>query len=147
VAGFKAVVERIAGWGLVVGIENHGRLINDGDRLAELLDEVDSPILGMTIDTGNFCLAGHSVAETERFVAKLAPRTVNVHVKDGRFVGGRFVLLPAGRGDLDLPRLLASLAEAGYTGPVLSEYEGADDYDASTAESVAYLRGVCDALA
>jgi len=102
VAGFKEVMQCIAGWGLTVGIENHGHLINNGDYLWSLLQDVGSPSLGITLDTGNFCWAGHSIDTAQRFFEKLAPAIVNVHVKDGKFVDGEFVLLPAGRGDLDL---------------------------------------------
>jgi len=145
VQGFKAITDAVVGWDLKIGIENHGRLINDGDRLAELLDDVGSPILGMTLDTGNFCWAGHSIDVAHGFYEKLAPRTVNVHIKDGRFRNGEWVLEPAGRGDLDLAGLFVTLRDAGYDGPVLSEYEGKADFGQSTVESVAYLRGLRDA--
>ncbi|MBN1400516.1 MAG: sugar phosphate isomerase/epimerase, partial [Anaerolineae bacterium] len=98
----------------------------------------------MTLDTGNFCWAGHSLDVAQRFFERLAPLTVNVHVKDGRFEDDRWVLYPAGRGDIDLPGLLRLLKSVGYTGPVLSEYEGRADFAASTVESVAYLRGLRD---
>lgn len=147
VAGLRAVAERAADWGILIGIENHGRLINDGDGLLSLVKDVGSSIVGITLDTGNFCWAGHSVAEAHRFFEELAPYTVNVHVKDGRFVDGHFEFLPAGRGEIDLRGLFTLLHEQGYLGPILSEYEGAGDYAAGTAESVAYLRGLRDGLA
>ena len=147
VAGFTAVTDQVADWGVTIGIENHGRLINEGDQLLRLVEDVGSPILGLTIDTGNFCWAGHSIETAERSFEELAPLAVNVHVKDGRFVDGEFELLPAGRGDLDLVGLFEILGDAGYDGPVLSEYEGKDDFVKCTLESVAYLRGLRDALA
>lgn len=147
VAGLRAIVERVAGWGLRVAIENHGRLLHDGTALAALLDEVDSPLLGVTLDTGNFCWAGHTLEEAHAFFEALAPRVVNVHVKDGRFEDGRWVLYPAGRGDIDLAGVLRLLHTRGYVGPVLSEYEGEADFGRSTLESVAYLRGLRDAIA
>ena len=147
VQGFKSVTERVADWGIVIGIENHGRLINDGDHLSSLIQDVGSPVLGMTVDTGNFCWAGHSIDATHRFFEKLAPHTVNVHVKDGKFIDGEWVLFPAGRGDIDLAGLLETLAAEGYDGPVVSEYEGKADFAVSTIESVAYLRGLRDGIA
>jgi len=146
VAGFKEVMQCIAGWGLTVGIENHGRLINDGDYLWSLLQDVGSASLGITLDTGNFCWAGHSIDTAQRYFEKLAPRVVNVHVKDGKFVDGEFILLPAGRGDLDLGGLLRTLKAAGYAGSVLSEYEGQGDFVSSTQESVAHLKNLRDQL-
>ena len=146
VEGFKAVVEQVADWGLKIGIENHGRLINNGDQLYSLVKEVGSPILGITLDTGNFCWAGHSIETAHRFFEKLAPMVVNVHVKDGKFIDGEWVLFPAGRGDIDLPWLLKLLSAQGYDGPVVSEYEGKAAFLASTTESVAYLRGLRDGI-
>ena len=144
VAGFKEVMQCIAGWGLTVGIENHGHLINNGDYLWSLLQDVGSASLGITLDTGNFCWAGHSIETAQRFFEKLAPRVVNVHVKDGKFVDGEFVLLPAGRGDLDLEGLFRTLKAVGYDGAVLSEYEGEGDFVSSTQESVAHLKALRD---
>ncbi len=146
VEGFRGVMRRIEGWGLTVGIENHGRLINHGEHLHSLVHEVGDPKLGITLDTGNFCWAGHSIATAQRFFERLAALTVNVHVKDGRFVNGEFALCPAGRGDLDLPGLFKTLQQAGYKGAVLSEYEGEAEFGVSTLESVSYLRGVRDGL-
>ena len=146
VAGFKAVVERIKGWGLTIGIENHGRLCNHGDYLHSLLQDVGCPFLGITLDTGNFCWAGHSIETAHRFFDLLAPKVVNVHVKDGKFINGEWVLFPAGRGDIDLVGLLRKLNALGYAGAVVSEYEGKGDLVTSTVESVAYLRGVRDSV-
>jgi len=146
VQGFKAVCERVADWGIRVGIENHGHLINNGDQLLSVYREVDSPVLGFTLDTGNFCWHGHPIETAYRFSEELAPYVVSMHIKDGRFEDGRFQFMPAGRGDLDLPGILATLRAAGFDGPVVSEFEGAGEYVASTCASVAYLRGVRDAL-
>lgn len=146
VQGFKAVTGRVAGWGLTIGIENHGRLINHGEYLYSLIHDVSSPILGITLDTGNFCWAGHSIETAQRFFERLAALTVSVHIKDGKFIDGEWVLFPAGRGDFDLVGLFRALKAAGYDGPVVSEYEGQADFPASTVESVAYLRGLRDSL-
>jgi sugar phosphate isomerase/epimerase len=146
VEGFKRVMQRIAGWDLTVGIENHGRLINHGEHLHSLVHEVGSPRLGITLDTGNFCWAGHSIETAHRFCERLAALTVNVHVKDGKFFDGEWTLFPAGRGDIDLAGILKTLRKAGYEGPVLSEYEGESDFRTSTLESVSYLRGLRDGL-
>ena len=147
VAGFKAVTEQVADWGVQIGIENHGRLINHGDYLYSLIRDVDSPILGITLDTGNFCWAGHSIDTAESFFEELAPLVINVHIKDGKFIDDEWTLFPAGRGDLDLAALLTTLDDLDYDGPVLSEYEGKADFVCSTTESIAYLRGLRDALA
>jgi sugar phosphate isomerase/epimerase len=141
---FAEVVRRIGGLDVKVGVENHGRLANDGFFLRKLIEAVASPKLGMTIDTGNFHWAGHAPETAEAFIRLLAPYTVNVHVKDVAYRDGQPVFVPAGRGVIDLRRLFALLAGIGYEGPVVSEYEGQDPYEQGTLESVAYLRGLRD---
>jgi sugar phosphate isomerase/epimerase len=141
---FAELMVRIADLDVVVGIENHGRLANDGYFLRGLIETIASPRLGMTIDTGNFYWAGHSPETVVRFVQLLAPYTVNVHIKDVAYRDGKVVFAPAGRGIVNLPRLFALLEGSGYDGAVVSEYEGPEPYEAGTLESIAYLRGLRD---
>jgi sugar phosphate isomerase/epimerase len=141
---FAEVMRRIVDLDLTVGIENHGRLANDGFFLRKLIETVGSSRLGMTIDTGNFYWAGHSPETVDTFIKLLAPYTVNVHIKDVAYRDGKPVFVPAGRGIVDLPRLFTLLAGNGYAGPIVSEYEGQDPYEQGTLESVAYLRGLRD---
>lgn len=146
VKGFSAVCERIAGWDLVIGIENHGRLMNDGDKIARILSDVGSPQLGVTLDTGNFIWGGHTLADAQRFFDALLPNVVSVHVKDVQIEAGEASFVPAGRGQVDLVHLMRALATRGYQGGVVSEYEGRGPYALSTQESVAYLRGLRDGV-
>ena len=141
---FAEVMRRVQGLDVVVGIENHGRLANDGMFLRGLIETVASPKLGMTIDTGNFYWAGHPPERVDRFIQLLAPYIVNVHIKDVTYREGETVFVPAGRGMVDLLRLYALLAGVGYEGAIVSEYEGEAAYDVGTRESVAYLRGLRD---
>jgi sugar phosphate isomerase/epimerase len=141
---FAELMVRIADLDVLVGIENHGRLANDGYFLRKLIETVASPKLGMTLDTGNFYWAGHPPERVERFLRLLAPYTVNVHIKDVTYRNGEVVFVPAGRGILDLPRLFTLLEGNGYDEAIVSEYEGPGPYDEGTLESVAYLRGLRD---
>jgi sugar phosphate isomerase/epimerase len=141
---FAEVIARIDGLDVKVGIENHGRLANDGYFLRTLIETVGSSKLGMTIDTGNFYWAGHSPETVERFFQLLAPYTLNVHIKDVSHRDGETVFVPAGRGLVNLPKLFKLLEASGYTGAVVSEFEGEMPYDEGTLESVAYLRGLRD---
>jgi len=141
---FAEAMRRVQGLDVVVGIENHGRLANDGMFLRGLIETVASPKLGMTIDTGNFYWARHTPERVERFIQLLSPYIVNVHVKDVVYRDGETVFVPAGRGIVPLRRLYALLEGAGYEGAIVSEYEGEAAYEAGTQESVAYLRGLRD---
>ena len=145
--GFEEVVRRTEGLGIVIGIENHGHMTADGDFMREIIDHVDSPRLGVTLDTGNFAWAGHDLATVQRFFDDLLPRIFSLHIKDGIYRDGGFGFVPAGRGVMPLPKLLAGLATTEFDAGVISEYEGNAPYVDGTRESVAYLRGLRDALA
>ena len=140
VAAFKEATQEAAALDITLGIENHGHLINDGPALAELVDEVGADNLGFTLDTGNFAWAGHNLAQVRTDFEAVLPRVVNVHIKDGRWVDGGFVFVPAGEGELPLQELLEGLAARDYEGPVYSEYEGGGDVVEGTRRSIAFLK-------
>lgn len=142
---FGEVIRQIAGWPVRIGIENHGRLANNGLFLRNLIETVASPQLGMTIDTGNFYWAGHSPDVVQRFIGLLASYTLNVHIKDVAYCEQQPVFVPAGRGIVNLCGLFHLLDAYGYDGALVSEYEGQGDYQAGSLESVAFLRGLRDA--
>ncbi len=144
VRGFAETLKRTEKLGVVIAIENHGLLTNDGDFMLWLLQEVGSPRLGITLDTGNFAWAGHPPATVQRFFDTLLPHIFSVHIKDGVWKDGRFEFVPAGQGQLNLAKLLSDLAARSYQGGVVSEFEGAGDYTAGTRQSVAHLRGLRD---
>jgi sugar phosphate isomerase/epimerase len=140
VGAFREACDQAADLGVVLAIENHGRLINAGPALAELVDEVGVNNLGFTLDTGNFAWAGHSAEAVARDFAAVIPRTVNVHVKDGVWTNAGFTFVPAGEGQLPIAWLVDSLRAHGYGGPIYSEYEGAGDFLQGTKRSIAYLK-------
>jgi len=63
VDGFRRAVAIAADLGVVLALENHGHFLQDAPVLRELVEKVDSPQLRLTLDTGNFCWAGRSVAQ------------------------------------------------------------------------------------
>ena len=142
IAAFRKAAHAAESLGVTLGIENHGRLINDGPALAALVEEVGAPNLGFTIDTGNFAWAGHDAAQVRADFAAVLPRIVNVHIKDGVWTDKGFTFVPAGEGELPLAWLLQQLAGRDYSGMVCSEFEGASDFIEGTRRSVAYLKRV-----
>lgn len=146
ITAFRKAARAAESLGVTLGIENHGRLINDGPALATLVEEVGAPNLGFTIDTGNFAWAGHDAAQVQADFAAVLPRIVNVHIKDGVWTGAGFTFVPAGEGELPLVWLLQQLAERGYSGMVCSEFEGAGDFVEGTRRSVAFLTRVLAAI-
>jgi len=146
IRGFAETVRRIEGQGVRMGIENHGLLANDGDFLKGIVQEINSPLLGLTLDTGNYAWAGHPPETVKRYFVELLPYVFSVHIKDGVWKDGRFEFVPAGEGELDLKKLLADLAARGYQGAVVSEFEGQGDYKEGTRKSVAYLKRLRDGV-
>ena len=59
--------------------ENHGRLIQDSDRIEELIYAVDNENYGLLCDMGNF---GGADEDCDRAVSKLLPHICYVHAKD-----------------------------------------------------------------
>jgi sugar phosphate isomerase/epimerase len=110
IATVRGVLPDLAAAGVCLAIENHDRF--QARTLAGIIERLDSPYVGICLDTANSlgALEGpHVIAQT------LAPWTVNLHVKDvivrrldhrlGFIVEG----CPAGQGLIDIPELLALL--------------------------------------
>src|SRR5262249_56829518 len=81
--------------------------------------EIDSPQVGITLDSGHF----HSAAvDWRRLIARFSDRILNFHVKD--HLGTQSV--PLGAGEVDLRGYLEALLGIGYQGALAVELEVAD---------------------
>lgn len=102
--------------GIFLALENHGGVVAEAGPMLEIVRQVESPWFGVNLDTGNF-----RTADPYADLARLAPYAVNVQVKHE--------MRPAGRPaePADFPRLARLLAQAGYRGYVVLEYEGPGD--------------------
>ncbi len=132
--------------GLKLAIHNHG----PGDPLyptpASVLERVrglDARV-GLCLDIGHSLRAG---VEPSEAAEASGPRLLDVHLKDVSAASAEGGPVEAGRGVLDLPRFLRTLAKLGYRGTASFEYEkdGKDPLP-GLAESVGYVRGVLAAL-
>jgi sugar phosphate isomerase/epimerase len=98
--------------GVYLALENHGGLTTAADGILALVRDVKSPWFGVNLDTGNF-QSSDPYAE----VAQLAPYAINVQVKVS--------IKPAGgtRQHADFRRLARIMADAGYRGYIVLEFE------------------------
>jgi sugar phosphate isomerase/epimerase len=133
--------------GVVLALENHIDLT--GDEMVDLVTTLDSPWLGVCLDTGNnLRLHEDPVVVAE----KLAPFTRATHVKD---IGVRrgdpqdfafWPSVPLGKGLVDLGRVIELLRKARYKGLLAIEVDYLHpDYgeeDRAVAASVKYLKGL-----
>jgi sugar phosphate isomerase/epimerase len=76
---YEQVMEVAEAYEVTVNIEPHGYFTTNPDRMAEMLDFVDSPYLRMNMDTGNTFIAGQEPTE---FLERFIDRVSHVHIKD-----------------------------------------------------------------
>jgi L-ribulose-5-phosphate 3-epimerase len=98
---------------VAIGFEPEpGMLIDTMASFDELLQQVDSPRLGLTLDVGHLhCLGETPIAGVIR---RWGDRLVNVHIEDMR--AGVHEHLMFGEGEMDFPPIIAALVEVRYDG-------------------------------
>jgi sugar phosphate isomerase/epimerase len=114
--------------GVLLALENHWGLTTRPETLLQIWKTVNSPWLGINLDTGNF--PGEAYPEIE----KLAPYASIVQAKT-YYGGGEWYTL-----DLDYKRIAGILRKAGYQGWVSLEMEGKETPDTAVPKSLAVLR-------
>lgn len=114
--------------GVVLALENHWGLTRKPEGVLRIVNVIDSPWLGVLMDTGNF------LTDPYDDLRQLAPKAVLVHAKT-YFGGGEWYTL-----DLDYDRIARILAEAGYRGYVSLEFEGKETPETGVPKSLALLR-------
>ena len=114
--------------GVYLGLENHGGIVAEPGPILEILKAVDSPWLGINLDSGNF-----RTADPYADFAKCAPYAVNVQIKTEVQPADK----PVQRADLK--RVLQILKDAHYQGYVALEFE-------EKAEPFKTIPGVLDEL-
>ena len=142
-----ATVEQASGWatevlkraaeysgskGIILGLENHGGVTERAETIIKIVRAVNSPWVGINLDTGNFR------TETYEQIEMCAPFAVNVQVKaETRGADGQ-----KSQGDWD--RVAQILAKANYKGYLALEYEAAEDAARAVPRLIKRLRQVAD---
>jgi len=145
----KDVLPEFAAAGVTLAIENHDRF--SVGQFDAILSELDSPFVGVCLDTVN---SFGALEGPEIVVDRLARWTVSLHVKDftirraGHNMG--FVLegTPAGEGRLDVPAIIAKLRRAGRDPNAILELWPApeEDIEATIAKEDDWARRSMDYL-
>lgn len=128
VEGFKECAEYAEGFGVVLGLENHGNFCNDADEILDIIREVGSKHLRTLPDTGNF------PKDKYEQLRKVAPLAVHVHAKSYSFNEEGY------EETLDYGRIVEMFKEAGYGGFFSIEYEGKEDQMDGVRKSLIMLR-------
>ena len=89
-----------------------GMLIDTMDSWEELLEHIDSPRLGLTLDIGHLhCLDEVPIGDVIR---RWADRLENIHIEDMRRHVHEHLMF--GEGEIDFAPVLSALADVGYSG-------------------------------
>jgi sugar phosphate isomerase/epimerase len=118
-AGYEDKWDEVAGWmidcykecalygekyGVIIGIQNHGDMLQTAGQCIKIINEVNSQWVGLIVDTGNF-KTGDPYSDIE----KVAPYAVNWQVKESVFGIGNETLT-------DFHRLIKILIKTNYRG-------------------------------
>ena len=132
--------------------ENHGRFIQDAERVKELIETVNHPNYGWLIDMGNFMGVDGDIIASVRLAA---PYAFHVHAKDNlykpgteiapegwsRTRGGNYLRATVpGHGVVPIQQCINIVKDAGYNGYVSLEFEGWEDNLQALKSGYAYLR-------
>jgi sugar phosphate isomerase/epimerase len=117
--GYENNWDEVAGWmidcfkecaafgekhGVIIGIQNHGDMLQTADQCIKVVKAINSVWAGIILDTGNF-----KVTDPYADIAAVIPYTVNWQVKESVFGLNSGV-------KTDLPRLMKILHDSGYRG-------------------------------
>ena len=115
--------------GVFLGIENHGGIVAESEPLLDIVKSVQSPWLGINLDSANFHTAD-PYADLER----CAPYAVNVQLKTEMRASNR------PKEPSDLKRMIEILKRANYQGYVVLEYEAEESPYKAVPPTLAKLR-------
>jgi sugar phosphate isomerase/epimerase len=137
---FGALAEYAENVGVVVSMEPHvSTAIHHPDQVLWLLEQVDSPAIGIHFDISHFNVQGMAM---ESVIEQLAPHSAHTHVKDERGLAPKHEFLIPGEGEMDYVRYLKAMEEAGYEGHIVVEIslmvQRRTDYDPFDAASQSY---------
>ena len=114
--------------GVLLALENHWGLCSTPEGQLRIKKAIDSPWLGILLDTGNF------LEDPYKKLEMIAPYTSFVQAKT-YYGGGEWYSL-----DLDYKRIFAILQKVNYQGYVSLEYEGKEDPATAVPKSIAMLK-------
>lgn len=116
--------------GVMLGLENHGGITDKAETIVDIVKRVNSPWVGINLDTGNFRTKIYQQIET------IAPHAINVQVKVDVNEDGV-------KSKSDWDRVSKILVSNKYRGYLALEYEAAEPALTAIPGHLATLRKVC----
>lgn len=147
VEGLQILLEKTRESGLVINIENHHGISSQPDWLVSIFEAVNSPRLGLTVDTNNFRIDQDNPYDrdmdslpqyVDRYTAieKLMPLANWISAKFYAFDSTGYEIA------LDYPRIIDIIINSRYSGHISVEYEGTGDPTEGLRSSLAMLRNM-----
>ncbi len=137
---YREITEYAETKGVKTCVENHGRFVQDPDRVEKLINAVNHPNFGALVDIGNFACTD---SDSNHAVGLLAPYAFHAHAKDfhmksgsldnpgeGWFIsrGGNYLRgAIIGQGEIPVRQCIQTLKRHGYDGYLSIEFEGMED--------------------
>lgn len=152
VPAVREITEYGATKGVKTTLENHGFYMQASTRVEQLINMVDHPNYGLTIDMGNFLCANENPIDAVTTMVKYAfmahvkdfhikpkeqaPNVGWIHTPTSVAIRGAIV----GHGNIDIPRQLRILKEAGYNWYLSLEFEGLEESSFGVKTGLEWLR-------
>ena len=136
IAGIKALLPLIENKPVRLALEPHfGSQIQFFEDYEAIFEQIESPQVGITLDSGHFHSAG---VDWKSLIHRYPERVYNFHVKD--HIGTQSVSL--GTGEIDLRGYIEELHTIGYEGALAVELEVTDPENLPRycSEAFIYLR-------
>ncbi len=108
-------LEKAAAHGIILGIQNHNDFLRTADECHALIGAINSPWLGLVVDTGNFI-----ATDPYEEIRKSLPLAVNWQVKEKLLINGV-------QTRMDLKRLCSIIQSSNYRGNIPIETLGMND--------------------
>jgi sugar phosphate isomerase/epimerase len=132
-AGINESLDYAARKGVCLALENHGGITATPGQMLKIISQVkESPWFGVNLDGGNF-----STADPYSDLARIAPYAINAQLKTEVSPSNK-------KEDADLARVVNILADAGYRGYIVLEYEAKEDPKTAVPRHIATLRKIID---
>ncbi|MCA1666148.1 MAG: sugar phosphate isomerase/epimerase [Thermomicrobia bacterium] len=137
---FGKAAAHAASVGVIVGAEPHvSNALHTPEQAIWLVEQVNSPALGIHFDISHFNVQGMEMATAIR---QLVPYTVHTHVKDERGIAPNHEFLIPGEGEMDYVAYLMAMDRAGWTDSITVEIslmvQARPDFDALAAATQSY---------
>lgn len=131
VEAMKAGCEYSGRKGITLGVEDHSGVTQQADVCIEIMHRVNSPYAGINLDITHFVPTATQDGYAQ--IEACIPYATNTHIRD-KFDDGS---------PIDLDRVWALFARAGFKGFMSAEYEGEEDAVTAVPKLIEKIRTLC----